>query len=213
MIAGVPKESYAGERRVALVPGNLPALQKLGIEVLLEAGAGAAAGFSDAAYLEKGGKLAASRQALFAAADLVLRVRALSGAAGDELALVKKDQVLIGLLEPLAAPQGIARLARRGATAFALELVPRITRAQSMDVLSSMATVAGYKAVLLAADALPRMFPLMMTAGGTITPARVAASTSMLSTPTPARTARRSFLPAAMCRASMRLLERTTTAS
>jgi NAD(P) transhydrogenase subunit alpha len=173
MIAGLPKESYAGERRVALVPANLAALQKLGVEVLIEAGAGASAGFSDAAYVEKGGKLAASRQEVFAEAELVLRVRGLSGAAADDLALLKKGQALVGLLEPLVAPQGIEHLALRGATAFALELVPRITRAQSMDVLSSMATVVGYKAVLLAADALPRMFPLMMTAGGTLTPARV----------------------------------------
>ncbi len=173
MIAGVPKESYAGERRVALVPGNLPALQKLGVEVLFEASAGASAGFSDAAYVEKGARLAASRREVFGAADIVLRVRAALGATGEDLALLKKGQLLVGFLEPLAAPQGIASLAQRGATAFALELVPRITRAQSMDALSSMATVVGYKAVLLAADALPRMFPLMMTAGGTITPARV----------------------------------------
>ncbi len=173
MIAGLAKESDAGERRVALVPANLTALQKLGVEVLIEPGAGAAAGFPDAAYVEKGGKLAASRQEVFAGADLLLRVRGLSGAADDDLALLKKGQTLVGLLEPLAAPQGIKRLAQRGATAFALELVPRITRAQSMDVLSSMATLVGYKAVLLAANALPRIFPLLMTAGGTITPARV----------------------------------------
>ncbi len=173
MIAGVPKESYAGERRVALIPANLAALQKLGVEVLIETGAGASAGFGDASYVEKGGKLAASRQEVFAAADLLLRVRGLSGAAAEDVVLLKKGQFLVGLLDPLVEPQAIARVAERGATAFALELVPRITRAQSMDVLSSMATLVGYKAVLLAADALPRIFPLMMTAGGTIKPARV----------------------------------------
>jgi NAD(P) transhydrogenase subunit alpha len=171
MIVGVPKESFAGERRVALVPANLPALQKLGVEVRVERSAGLAAGFTDEAYGEKGAQLV-SRDEVFAA-DVLLRVRAVAGEAAADVSRLRKGQVVIGLLDPLAAPQGIASLAGRGATAFALELIPRITRAQSMDVLSSMATVVGYKAVLLAADALPRMFPLMMTAGGTITPARV----------------------------------------
>lgn len=173
MIVGVPKESFVGERRVALAPGNVPLLQKLGASVLLESGAGAAAGFPDALYVEKGASLAASRVQLFAEADLVVRVRGLAGAAADDVALLRQGQTLVGMLDALVDPSGVARVAERGATAFALELVPRITRAQSMDVLSSMATVVGYKAVLVAADALPRMFPLLMTAGGTITPARV----------------------------------------
>ncbi len=173
MIVGVPKESFDGEQRVALVPGNLAALQKLGVSVLLESGAGAAAGFPDALYADKGVSLAQSRAQVFAEADVVLRVRALAGNAASDVAALRQGQVLVGMLDALVEPAGIAAVAARGATAFALELVPRITRAQSMDVLSSMATVVGYKAVLIAADALPRMFPLLMTAGGTITPARV----------------------------------------
>jgi NAD(P) transhydrogenase subunit alpha len=171
MVVGVPAETFAGERRVALVPANVPALVKLGAEVVIETGAGVPAGFSDQAYQEKGAKLVSRDEAF--AADVLLRVRAVAGEAAADIGRLRKGQLLIGLLEPLAAPQGIAALSKAGVTAFALELVPRITRAQSMDVLSSMATVVGYKAVLLAADALPRMFPLMMTAGGTITPARV----------------------------------------
>ncbi len=172
MIAGVPKETLAGERRVALVPGNVAQLKKLGLDVLVETGAGAGAGFPDAAYTEKGAQIAPSAAVLFEQADLVLRVRAVAGDAARDFASLHKGQIVIGFLEPLAAPQGIAKLAERSVTAFALELVPRITRAQAMDVLSSLATVVGYKAVLLAADTLPRMFPLLMTAGGTVPAAR-----------------------------------------
>lgn len=172
MIAGVPKETLAGERRVALVPGNVAQLKKLGLDVLVETGAGAGAGFPDAAYTEKGAQIAPSAAVLFEQADLVLRVRAVAGDAARDFASLRKGQIVIGFLEPLAAPQGIAKLAERSVTAFALELVPRITRAQAMDVLSSLATVVGYKAVLLAADTLPRMFPLLMTAGGTVPAAR-----------------------------------------
>jgi proton-translocating NAD(P)+ transhydrogenase subunit alpha len=173
MIVGVPGESHEAERRVALVPASVAALRKLGAEVLVEAAAGLAAGFTDTAFSEKGARIAPSREAVFGEADIVLRVRALAGAAAADVARLRKGQVLIGLLDALVEPRGLSPLAEHGATAFALELVPRITRAQSMDVLSSMATVVGYKSVLLAADALPRLFPLMMTAGGTITPARV----------------------------------------
>ncbi len=172
MLAGVPKESLLGERRVALVPGNVAQLGKLGLEVLVEKDAGAAAGFSDAAYVEKGARIAAGAGDVFERADLVLRVRAVAGEAARDFERLRRGQVLVGFLEPLAAPQGIALLAQRGVLAFALELVPRITRAQAMDALSSLATVVGYKAVLLAADALPRMFPLLMTAGGTVPAAR-----------------------------------------
>lgn len=173
MIAGVPKESLKGERRVALVPGNVNQLKKLGLDLLVERGAGEGAGFPDAAYAEKGARIAASAAELYEKADLVLRVRALAGEAAADVERLRKGQVLIGLLEPLAAPQGIAALAKGGVTAFALELVPRITRAQAMDVLSSLSTVVGYKAVLMAADTLPRLFPLLMTAGGTVPAARV----------------------------------------
>ena len=176
MKIGVPAEKFPGERRVALVPATIPALKKAGLDVLVEAGAGERAGFTDGAYQEKGAQLVATRADLFAGADVVLQVR-LAGAAGDsgntDLALLRTGQIVIGMADPLGAPEGVRALAARGVTGFALELIPRITRAQSMDVLSSMATVAGYKAVLVAADTLPRMFPLLTTAAGTITPAHV----------------------------------------
>ena len=176
MVVGIPAETYPGERRVATVPAVLPALTKAGLDVLLEPGAGAAAGFPDAAYVEKGAALAGDRAHLFATADVVLQVRALGanpGAGRADLDLLRPGQVVIGLSEPLGEPAAARELAGCGATAFSMELIPRITRAQSMDALSSMATVAGYKAVLVAAEALPRMFPMMMTAAGTVTPARV----------------------------------------
>lgn len=176
MIIGVPQETFPGERRVALVPGLLPILKKAGLDVLIEAGAGHAAGFPDAAYQEKGARIVTQRTELFGSADVILQVRALGAnpeAGRRDLNLVRRDQIIIGLLDPLTVPKAAAELAERGATAFALELLPRISRAQTMDALSSMATVAGYKAVLLAAEALPRMFPMLMTAAGTISPARV----------------------------------------
>jgi H+-translocating NAD(P) transhydrogenase subunit alpha len=176
MIAAIPKETYPGERRVAIVPAALPNLAKAGIEALVEAGAGESAGFPDAEYAESGAKIAASRQDLFSRADVVLQVRT-AGAnpqAGDaDVAMMRQDQVVIGLADPLASAGRMQAVARRGASLLAMELMPRITRAQSMDVLSSQATVAGYKAALLAAHALPRMFPMMMTAAGTISAARV----------------------------------------
>jgi len=176
MIIGIPKESFPGEQRVALVPAVLPSLAKAGCEALVEAGAGAAAFCPDAAYVEKGGRIAASRADLFASAETVFQV--LAHGANDrtgraDLPLLRRGQVLIGFLRPLASPETVLEIAATGAVAFAVELMPRITRAQSMDALSSMATVAGYKAVLLAADILPRMFPMLMTAAGTVTPARV----------------------------------------
>jgi NAD(P) transhydrogenase subunit alpha len=173
MIAGVLKETAPGERRVATVPPALPLLAKSGLEVVIEAGAGEAAGFPDAAYADKGARILASRQEVLAAARVVLQVRPL----GDTRAGARVDDfggghVVVGLLDPLGNPAAVQALAARGATAFALELIPRITRAQSMDVLSSSATITGYKAVLLAASALPQMFPMLMTAGGTLPPAR-----------------------------------------
>lgn len=176
MIVGLPKETFPGERRVALTPSVLPALAKAGLEVLFEAGAGAAAGFPDEQYLAQGGRAADAREALFAQAEVIVQARGLGAnpeAGRADLALLRPSQVVIGFLEPLAEPAAVQALAQSGVTAFALELIPRITRAQGMDALSAMATIAGYKAALLAADHLPKMFPLMMTAAGTIKPARV----------------------------------------
>lgn len=176
MVVGVPKETFPGERRVALVPAVVPSLAKAGLEVLIEAGAGKAAGFPDAAYEERGARIAPGRAGLFARAEAILQVRALGAnpEAGErDLELLRPGQAVVGFCEPLAEPGAAKTLAGRGVTAFALELLPRIARAQSMDALTSMATVAGYKAVLLAAEALPRMFPMLMTAAGTVAPARV----------------------------------------
>ena len=166
MNIGVAVEQSPGEHRVALVPASIAPLKKAGFDVIIERGAGDRAGFPDSAYQDKGAQIAASRADVFAA-DVVLQVRA-----GD-FALMRRGQVVIGMADPLGSPDTVRDLASRGVTAFALELMPRITRAQSMDVLSSMATIAGYKAVLLAAGTLPRMFPLLTTAAGTITPAHV----------------------------------------
>ena len=176
MIVGVPKESYPGERRVALVPQVIPNLVKAGLEVVIESGAGEQAGYPDSAYVEKGARIVAERAAVFGGADIVMQVLCygsndVTGKA--DLALYKKGQVLIGFLRPLGSGEVIQQIAEAGATAFSVELVPRTTRAQSMDALSSMATVCGYKAVLLAAETSPRIFPMMTTAAGTITPARV----------------------------------------
>jgi NAD(P) transhydrogenase subunit alpha len=176
MKIGVATEKFPGERRVALAPAAIPALKKAGLDVLIEKGAGREAGFVDAAYEEKGAQLSGSRAGIFAAADVLLQVR-IGGAAGDcgrdDLPLLRSGQIVIGMADPLGAPEAVRELAATGVIAFALELIPRITRAQSMDVLSSMATIAGYKAVLLAADSLPRMFPLLTTAAGTVNPAHV----------------------------------------
>jgi NAD(P) transhydrogenase subunit alpha len=176
LIVGVPKETFPEERRVALVPGVLPSLDKAEIRVLLESGAGTAAGYPDSAYEEKGAKIVASRAELFGGADVILHVHAFGAnpvASRADNDLFRAGQVVVGLCNPLGAPESIREAARLGITLFSLELLPRITRAQSMDVLSSMSTVAGYKAVLLAAAELPRMFPLLMTAAGTVSPARV----------------------------------------
>ena len=172
MIAVVLKDTLDGERRVAIIPAALPALTKLGLEVVVEAGAGDAAGFPDAAYVEKGARLLPSRAEALKAGEILLQVRPLRGADAIFEGITPRH-VTVGFLDPLASPKAVQSFAARGATAFALELLPRTTRAQAMDVLSSAATVVGYKAVLLAAGALPRMFPMMMTAGGTLTPARV----------------------------------------
>jgi len=173
MRAGVLKETWPGETRVAVVPGVVPALAKAGVEVAVEREAGDAAGFPDAAYAEKGARLA-GRDEILGDASLLLSVRLFAeGGDAQALARLQPRQVVIGFLDPLQRPAGAKALAARGVTSFALELVPRISRAQSMDALSSTATMVGYKAVLLAASALPRMMPMMMTAAGTVAPARV----------------------------------------
>jgi H+-translocating NAD(P) transhydrogenase subunit alpha len=176
VIVGVPKEIYPGERRVAFTPVVVPMLAKAGLEVAIEAGAGVAAGYPDAQYQEKGAKVLPDRAAVFAQSDIIVQV--LSHGANDkngasDLPLLRSGQVLIGFLRPLASAETVQQVAQSGATAFAVELMPRTTRAQSMDALSSMASIAGYKAVIAVADALPRIFPMMTTAAGTITPSRV----------------------------------------
>lgn len=176
MIAGICKETYPGERRVALIPAALPALAAAGHETVIQAGAGLSAGFPDAEYEVKGARILPAREDVFAASDALLQVRALganSDAGRHDLDLLRPGRVVIGLHDPLAAPRAALELARRGTVAFAIDLMPRIARAQSMDALSSMATISGYKAVLLAAGALPRIFPMLMTAAGTVAPAKV----------------------------------------
>jgi NAD(P) transhydrogenase subunit alpha len=176
VIIGVPKESYPGERRVALVPLVVPNLLKAGLEVVIETSAGVEAGYPDALYIEKGAKILPDRAALFAKADIVVQVLCygsndVTGKA--DLPLMRRGQILIGFLRPLGSDEVIQQIAQTGVTSFSVELMPRTTRAQSMDTLSSMGTICGYKAVLIAADTLPRIFPMMTTAAGTITPARV----------------------------------------
>jgi len=184
VIVGVPKEIYPGERRVALTPVVMPMLAKAGLEVVVEAGAGLAAGYPDAQYQEKGAKLLPDRAAVFAQADIIVQV--LGHGANDkngesDLRLMRRGQALIGFLRPLGTPtkdgkadaSKLQEIAQTGVTSFAVELMPRTTRAQSMDALSSMASIAGYKAVLEVANTLPRILPMMTTAAGTITPSRV----------------------------------------
>lgn len=176
MIVGVPRETYPGERRVAMVPAVIPSLTKAGLEVVVEAGAGAAAGYLDADYTAKGARILATRADVFGAADIVVQV--LCYGSNDrtgkaDVPLYRNGQTLIGFLRPLGSLETVQEIASKGVSAFSIELMPRTTRAQSMDALSSMATMSGYKAVLMAADRLPRIFPMLTTAAGTITPARV----------------------------------------
>ncbi len=176
MVIGVPKETFPGARRVALTPHVIPTLVKAGLTVMAESGCGQAAGFPDEVYTEKGARLAASRQEVFGSADIVVQIHALGANPTHretELPFLRSDQLFIGLMGPLEAPEAISEASKSGVSAFALELIPRIARAQQMDVLSAMATVAGYKAVLLAAERLPKFFPLLMTAAGTVSPAHV----------------------------------------
>ena len=174
MKVAVLKETFPGERRVALVPVALPALAKAGLEILVESGAGMAAGFADDDYRAAGATIVSRDEAF--AADCVLAVRT-CGACGEgwcaDRERLRPGQILVGMCDPLSSSDACREAADRGATLFSLELVPRITRAQSMDVLSSQANIAGYRAVLLAANALPRILPMMTTAAGTLTPAKV----------------------------------------
>jgi proton-translocating NAD(P)+ transhydrogenase subunit alpha len=176
LIIGVPKEIYPGERRVALVPAVLPTLTKAGFEVHIQAGAGVEAGYPDSVYSDKGAKIVAERAAVFSSADIVVQVLCYGSndkTGEQDLALFRRDQILVGFLRPFGAAEVVEQIAQTGVTAFSVELMPRTTRAQSMDALSSMATVSGYKAVLVAADSHPRIFPMLTTAAGTVTPARV----------------------------------------
>src|SRR6516162_6664085 len=170
MIVGVPRESFPDERRVALVPLVVPNLTKAGFDVVVESGAGTSAGYPDGEYAAKGAKIVESRGDVFRAADIVAQV--LCYGSNDktgkaDVPLYRQGQVLVGFLRPLGSIETIQEIASKGVTSFSVELMPRSTRAQSMDALSSMATICGYKAVILAADKLPRIFPMLTT------PARV----------------------------------------
>jgi NAD(P) transhydrogenase subunit alpha len=167
MKVGIPKETAPGETRVAIIPAGVPSLTKAGLQVAVEAGAGLAAGFTDDAYRSHGAAVI-PRAEVMDTADILLQVRAIPAGNG-----LRPGQTVIGFADPLGSPNAIRDVAATGVAMLSMELMPRITRAQSMDALSSMATVAGYKGVLLGANALPRMFPMLMTAAGTISPARV----------------------------------------
>lgn len=175
MKIGVPKEIAPGETRIAASPDSVKKFSALDVEVLIESGAGAGAQMSDEALTGAGARIMPDAAAVYGEADLVAKVRAplQDGNGADELALVRPDAVLVGLLAPLQHRAEVARYAARGVTAFAMELVPRISRAQSMDALSSQSNIAGYKAVIDAAGRFGRILPMMMTAAGTVAPARV----------------------------------------
>jgi len=170
MKIGVPKETAVNERRVALVPDVVAKLTKAGLAVVVERGAGESASFGDDAYRAAGATAGATAAEVFGQSDVVLKVQPPST---DEVGLCREGGVLVALFQPSAARDAVARLATRKVTAFSLALLPRITRAQGMDVLSSQATVAGYKAVLMAAVSTGRFFPMLVTAAGTLAPARV----------------------------------------
>ena len=174
MIVSVPRETRDGETRVALVPANVQVLKKLGFEVLIESGAGEKAGFPDSDYLQAGAEIT-DRNTLFSRADVVTQVLSFGANpnAESDLSLLKNNQIILGSMDPLGAPENALKLAEKHVTAIALELVPRISRAQSMDILSSMASISGYQAVLIGALQLPQIFPMMMTAAGTLKPSRV----------------------------------------
>ncbi|MHC2070262.1 Re/Si-specific NAD(P)(+) transhydrogenase subunit alpha [Bremerella sp. T1] len=176
MIVAVVRENFPGEHRVALVPNSVLTLTKAGATVLIEKGAGTAAGFPDQQYVEKGAELIESRQEAFEKSDVLFQVRSYGANPSEgkaDLDFMKPGQIVIGMADPLGNLSAIQEVAAKQAKLFALEMIPRITRAQSMDVLSSQATIAGYRAVLLAAIHLPKMYPMLMTAAGTLSPAKV----------------------------------------
>ncbi|MBT5105825.1 MAG: Re/Si-specific NAD(P)(+) transhydrogenase subunit alpha [Porticoccaceae bacterium] len=176
MIIGIPAEIKTAEKRVAMSPANVQSLTDKGVKVLFQTNAGDAAGYPDGLYTEAGATISADRAEIFAQADIILQVQSFGSNNENseaDLASLRSGQLVIGMMDPLASPQAAQAVAEKGATAIALELVPRISRAQSMDVLSSMATLAGYKAVLMGASAAPRILPMLMTAAGTLQPARV----------------------------------------
>jgi len=176
MKIGIAKERRAHELRVAVSPDTVKKLIALGADVVIETGAGLGAAYTDQAFSDAGAKIAPDEQAAIGDADIVLKVqRPLTGAEGgvDEMALLKPGAMLVGILAPYAAKDQVTAYASRGVNAFAMEFIPRITRAQSMDVLSSQANLAGYRAVIEAAAVFGRAFPMMMTAAGTVAPARV----------------------------------------
>jgi NAD(P) transhydrogenase subunit alpha len=176
MKVGIPRERYPSERRVALVPAVIPGLAAAGLEVIVEAGAGVEAGFPDSEYTARGATVLLGRAEVFGAADIIVQVLCHGSndrTGAEDLSLLRPDHVLIGFLRPLGSIETIRDVASRGVTAFSVELMPRSTRAQTMDALSSMGTICGYKAAVVGANLLPRVFPMMTTAAGTITPARV----------------------------------------
>jgi NAD(P) transhydrogenase subunit alpha len=176
MIIGVLRESYPEERRVALIPASLAPLIKDELQVWIESGAGVSAGFPDSEYEGAGARIVTERAELLSKADVLLQVRSLGSNTEHgraDLEHHREGQVVIGFHDPLSEPKAVEDLAVRKVVGLSMELMPRISRAQSMDALSAMATIAGYKAVLMAANSLPRMFPMLMTAAGTVKPARV----------------------------------------
>jgi NAD(P) transhydrogenase subunit alpha len=175
MKIGIVKETFPGERRVAIVPQNVADLKKLGLDVVIESGAGSGAFISDNDYKKAGAEVVSKREEILKNVDIVCYVR---GPGADknnlnDLNVTKKGATIVGMMDPLSNPDIIQKVAKSGVTAFALEMMPRVTRAQSMDVLSSMATIAGYRAVIVAADIFSRIFPMLMTAAGTLLPAKV----------------------------------------
>jgi NAD(P) transhydrogenase subunit alpha len=176
VIVGVPKEIFPGERRVSLVPIVIPNLKKIGIDVIVQAGAGLEAGYRDSDYTEKGATIVPDRASVFAQADVVTQVLAYGSNdrnGQEDRPFYRRGQIIIGFFRPLGSVEILNQIKDTGVTTFSVELMPRITRAQSMDALSSMGTICGYKAVVIAADSVPRLFPMLTTAAGTITPARV----------------------------------------
>lgn len=173
MIIGIPKETLIGECRVAMTPDNVQQLCGRGCQVLIQSGAGEAADYSDASYRASGAEILLDRDEIFARAQVIAQVNVSVNGAGEQHCPLRREQMVIGLMDPLGNPEQARVLAQRQITSVAMELVPRISRAQSMDALSSTATIAGYKAVLMGANASGRIFPMLMTAAGTLTPSRV----------------------------------------